>query len=539
MPFTFIEIEEQKSRRIWVIFVFLVFLYFALLASLLAALAEFISLPYETFLNPRVYVTLSLASTLAAALHFVFSTSDVIRFLHENLNAVKPDPEDGIHRQLLNILQEIQVVTGNRKKIDCVVIPTLAMNALAAVDFRGNATIAITEGVLSRLTRPQLESVVAHEAYHILSGDCLETTVAASLFGLPASALEKLSGTLAPEFRFSPAFLLARGLLKLSQLLNMFISREREYRADAGAVRMTRNPLALAEALQRMSQSWRGIGYIGGGLEMLCMMNPRSSARDESEGWWADLLSTHPPARKRILILAAMAHVGLSQVIETAAPRKRVSPTEQTEPKFYALDPRHQWQGPFVLSELSILPWISPLTWISDGGEAVERAWKIPRIGSAVFIQRLALEQKQITGFLCPSCRQPLLETSYEQTQVCQCHFCGGVLVENARIARIMARGEAVYSDRVRSLSRTVLNENLEKGVNRSLSPQPADPSLLRSCPSCRNPMMKTFYSLAYLVEIDRCTFCAVTWFDPDELEMLQCMIANRMAAEPFAASPA
>ena len=71
-----------------------------------------------------------------------------------------------------------------------------------------------------------------------------------------------------------PAFLLAWVLLQLGYLLNMFISREREYRADAAAVRMTRNPLALAETLHFLSRSWRGAGFIGSGFEMLCIVNP-------------------------------------------------------------------------------------------------------------------------------------------------------------------------------------------------------------------------------------------------------------------------
>ena len=41
--------------------------------------------------------------------------------------------------------------------------------------------------------------------------------------------------------------------------------------------------------------------------------------------------------------------------------------------------------------------------------------------------------------------------------------------------------------------------------------------------------MMRRFYSLAYLIEIDRCTYCGLTWFDKDELEMLQCVIENKM----------
>ena len=53
----------------------------------------------------------------------------------------------------------------------------------------------------------------------------------------------------------------------------------------------------------------------------------------------------------------------------------------------------------------------------------------------------------------------------------------------------------------------------------------------LTSCPKCKNPMLRTFYSLAYLIEIDRCNLCNITWFDADELEMLQCLIENKITA--------
>jgi len=534
MPFTFIEIEEAKTRRIWIFFLVLILLHFAVLASLTAAAAEILSLPYDTFFSPRLMGWLIVLSLASASFHFGFATLDTIHFLHDNLAAVKPDPADGIHQRLLNIMQEIQVVTGNRKRIDCVVIPTLAMNALAAVDLRGNATIAITEGLLSRLTRPQLEAVMAHEAYHILSGDCRETTVAASFFGLPSAALGKISGGFAPGFRFSPSFLLAWTLLKLSQIFNMFISREREYRADAGAVRMTRNPIALAEALNLISRNWRGVGSIGEGFEMLCIVSPAAKALDETDGWRADLMSTHPPIRKRIEVLSKMAHQELSERIAKTAPTGRPDAARPAEPVFYALDPHHQWQGPYPLAELSALAWISPLTWISDGGAGIERAWKIPSIDPVIFMNRLKQDAMPVTSSLCPSCRQPLLETLYERTPLRQCHFCGGILIETAKISRIMARAENSFTDRISSLSKTVMKENQLKqsghraqNINRTMI-------TLRSCPQCKNPMTRTFYSLAYLVEIDRCNFCGLTWFDPDELEMLQCMITNKMAGDPL-----
>ena len=115
-----------------------------------------------------------------------------------------------------------------------------------------------------------------------------------------------------------------------------------------------------------------------------------------------------------------------------------------------------------------------------------------------------------------------------------QCHFCGGILVENAKIPRIMARGENAYSERVASLSRTVMKENQARRVGPSSKNIHREALPLRSCPKCKNPMTRTFHSLAYLVEIDRCSFCGLTWFDPDELEMLQCMIVNKMAADPL-----
>jgi heat shock protein HtpX len=530
MPLTFIEIEETKTRRIWIFFLVLVLLHFAVLATLTAAAAEILSLPYGTFFSPRIMVWLIVLSIASASFHFGFSTLDAIRFLHDNLAAMKPDPADGIHQRLLNILQEIHVVTGNKRRIECLVIPTLAMNALAVVDLRGHATIAITEGLLSRLTRPQLEALMAHEAYHILSGDCLESTVAASLFGLPASAFEKVSRTFSSEAFLSPTLLLSWVMLELSRLFNMFISREREYRADAGAVRMTRNPLALAEALDLISRNWRGVGSIGQGFEMLCIVSPAAKALDESDGWWADLVSTHPPIRKRIEVLSKMAHVGLSERIakttptaDTAAPSGSV---------FYALDPQHQWQGPYTLPELSGLSWISPLSWISVGGNAIERAWRTPGIDQAVFANRLAQDDKKTTTFLCPSCRQPLLGTLYERTQLDQCHFCGGILIETAKIPRIMARAENAFTERITSLSKTVMKENQLKQIGHLAQDINRKTILPRSCPKCKNPMARTFYTSAYLVEIDRCSFCGLTWFDRDELEMLQCMIVNKMAAD-------
>ena len=523
MPLTFIDIERQKSWRIWAFFLVLMLLYF-----IVTAVFASIFLPVSVHDSAHFWIFAGVIALFVAGIHFLLSAYDTVNTVIRGLSAQPPDPKDDIHKMLNNIMEEIHVVTGNRRKMQCVVIPSLSMNALAAADLKGSAVIGITEGLLSRLTRPQLEAVIAHEAHHILSGDCLEATVAASLFGTYAAALENLSDTSSGRTFSSPAFLLAGGLLKLSSLLNMFISREREYRADAASVRMTRNPLALAETLFLISRSWRGAGFIGSGYEMLCIVNPQVAALDETEGFWADLLSTHPPIRKRLDILLAMARVNITELDEKA--KKKAEDTQKpSQPTYYAMNPQQKWQGPFNMAELGALPWLSPLTWVTMGDrQAVERAWKEPLINE-IFTARLVQEEGVASEFTCPSCRQPLVMESYEGTQVYQCRFCSGTLVENSKIPRIIARTgrERPCSERMSALARTVVKENQMRYTRQKLVADSGTKMPLLACPKCKNPMSRGFYSLAYLIEIDRCSFCGLTWFDQDELEMLQCLIAS------------
>ncbi len=525
MPLTFIDIERQKNWRIAVFFTVLLLVYLAVIAVLGAAFAPVLLSTPSHFM-----MVLFPLAVVIAGIHFWFSASDAVSDVMRTLDAQPPDPDDSVHRMLANVMEELHVVTGNRRAIRCAVIPSLSLNALAAADLKGNALIAITEGLLSRLTRPQVEAVVAHEAHHILSGDCLESTVAASLFGSLSSAVEK--------FRSSRGYVaigvvLAWVLLQLGNLLNMFISREREYRADAAAVRMNRNPLALAEVLYLLSRSWRGAGVIGSGFEMLCIVNPVATVLDESEGFLADLLSTHPPIRKRMDILLGMARVPVS---ELAAREGKAAAAPPAGPTYYAMSPQHQWEGPFDIGELSNLPWLGPLTWIAPRQDArADRAWKDPAI-NALFLSRIS-EPERAQGvrpdLLCPTCRQPLLAAEVEGTSTFRCAFCAGTLVRTDHIPRIVARTSRANpcTERINALARALLRQNGSARLLRAHGgPAASAPRL--ACPQCKNPMYRGFYSLTYLVEVDRCSNCGLTWFDRDELQMLQCMIENRLVPE-------
>jgi len=539
MPLTYIDIEKQKTWRISVLFFVLILIYFLVVLSLVQGIL--LIFPVHFLVSgtlfyrgsPLTLLVIFGFSLLLAAMHFGFSAFGAVGSLMKNLEAIPPDPEDGVHRRLMNIVDELHVVTGRTKKVECMVIPSLSMNAIAASDLNGNAAIAITEGLLSRLTRPQLEAVMAHEAYHILSNDCLEATIATSLFGMYAAMLEKLSDFGDDERRgLHPAFFLLWILVKVSQMVSMFISREREYRADAASVGMTRNPVAMAEALYLISRNWRGTGIIGSGLEMLCIISPQNTELDESEGFLADLMSTHPPIRKRIEVLLNMVRISLPDLKAKIAEKENNLRPVPSADSFYALDPSHQWKGPYSLNELGALSWFTPRSWISrTPGQNIARASEIDMI-KQLFEARLYRFHHDLESSLCPACRQPLLKVPYERTYVYQCHFCRGTLVENDKIARIIVRREQRCPDRLLSLARAVSADNQMKMTLKKLKGRAGDPSPATACPRCKNPMMRTFYSLAYLIAIDRCGLCNITWFDADELEMLQCLIENKITAE-------
>ena len=94
----------------------------------------------------------------------------------------------------------------------------------------------------------------------------------------------------------------------LAQFLAMAVSRNREYLADASAAELTRNPGALADALQKIEGITGPTTTIKRGSAHLCITDPLGRAVDEKEGFWADLFATHPPMRKRIEALRGMAY---------------------------------------------------------------------------------------------------------------------------------------------------------------------------------------------------------------------------------------
>lgn len=238
--------------------------------------------------------------------------------------AVPADPTNADQRQLLNVVQEISLASGlPAPKV--YVIPDDDPNAFATGRDPQHSYIAITHGLLTTLERDELQGVIAHEMSHIRYYDIrLMTLVAACVGAIVLLADISVRGM---RFRlFSSRGLRSKGknplgiiflllwLLTvilapiLTQLMAMMISRKREYLADASAAELTRNPLALAKALQKLENASAPTAAIKRGIAHLCVVDPLGKKVNEKEGFWAELFATHPPIQKRIMLLKSMAY---------------------------------------------------------------------------------------------------------------------------------------------------------------------------------------------------------------------------------------
>jgi heat shock protein HtpX len=94
----------------------------------------------------------------------------------------------------------------------------------------------------------------------------------------------------------------------VAKLLALAVSRTREYLADASGAELTRNPLALANALRKIAAESGPTATIKRGSAALCIADPVGRAVNEREGRWANLWATHPPMARRIEALDAMAY---------------------------------------------------------------------------------------------------------------------------------------------------------------------------------------------------------------------------------------
>lgn len=224
------------------------------------------------------------------------------------------DTNDPEHRELHNVVSEIALASGMPRPA-VFVIPDPAPNALAAGRDPEHAMMAITEGAIALFDREETQGVIAHEMAHIANRDTVVMTLVTVLLGgivmmadwARRSLYFSRRGRGAPLLLVVPMLLLVLASPLLSRLIAMAVSRQREYLADATAAELTRNPRGLARALRKIAAHRSPLGAATRGTAHLFIADPLKRRLDDRQGWFADLLSTHPPIAQRIAILEGMA----------------------------------------------------------------------------------------------------------------------------------------------------------------------------------------------------------------------------------------
>lgn len=201
------------------------------------------------------------------------------------------------------------------------VIDDTAPNAFATGRDPQHAAVVFTTGILQKLDRLELEGVAAHELSHVKNYDIRVMAVVTILVGLVALLADMFfrmmwwgggrrrdenSGGSAQGLFILIAFILALLSPLIAQLIQLAVSRRREFLADASGALLTRNPDSLADALLKISQDKEPLEVANKGTAHLYFENPFKDRQQGGVGWFANLFNTHPPVEERIKVLRGM-----------------------------------------------------------------------------------------------------------------------------------------------------------------------------------------------------------------------------------------
>ncbi|HWA38838.1 MAG TPA: M48 family metallopeptidase [Burkholderiales bacterium] len=317
------QVARRNSRRMVVLFLLataaVVAAVVAVIAGLYAASLPSVQggvhVPLQARLGqvpPSVYLWAALAT---AGLVFAVSAINVARLggggaavaRMVGAREVSPQTRDPLERRFLNVVEEMAIASGVRVPGTWVMDGESGINAFAAGWDVSGAVVAVTRGALERLTREELQGVVAHEFSHILNGDMrLNVRMLGVLAGIVfIGAIGEFVMRSARGTRDKGAYFWVAGLaifvvgyvgLFFARLIKAAVAREREFLADASSVQFTRNPEGIAGALDQIRLAAGGALIGGRYAEDLSHMFFGQSVRVR----FAGIFDTHPPLDERI-----------------------------------------------------------------------------------------------------------------------------------------------------------------------------------------------------------------------------------------------
>ncbi len=293
--------KSKNIKKTWLLMgLFLVFI---------IALGWFLSYYFN---SPSIFYYAIAFSLIMNLVSYFYSDKIVLGLTGAKPVEFKDNPE------LYRIVENLCITAGlPMPKI--YILPELAPNAFATGRNPQNAVIAVTEGLLQKLDTSELEGVIGHELSHIGNRDILLQTVVVVLVGIV---------TILADIFTRATFLGARGrndnegggLLNgilmiigiifiilsplIAQLLQLAISRKREFLADASSALLTRYPEGLARALKKISTDPTPMKKVSNATAHLYIANPFKGK--QSQSWLVKIFMTHPPVEERIKALNEM-----------------------------------------------------------------------------------------------------------------------------------------------------------------------------------------------------------------------------------------
>ena len=287
---------DSNTRKTWVLMTgFLVFVIFV--GWLFSYVLE----------SPAILIFAVILSICLSVGSYWFSDKLVLRMAHAKLIEKKDNPE------LYRIVENLCITAGlPLPKI--YIINEAQLNAFATGRDKNHAVVAVTQGLLQKLNKVELEGVIAHELSHIGNKDMLLSTVIvvfAGIIALLSDFFLRISfwggGRRNSDDNRAGALLMILGILAAilapiaASLIKLSISRKREFLADANGALLTRYPEGLASALEKISADTTPMKIAHNATAHLFIDSPFNEK--ESHNWFVNLFSTHPPVEQRVRAL--------------------------------------------------------------------------------------------------------------------------------------------------------------------------------------------------------------------------------------------
>lgn len=324
------ELRSNNRRTVMVIgMFFLIYICLGLLVDTYIYAEHYpqepLSLIFKALLTFKLFplVTLIMLGIATISILVTFSLSDKLMLLGTEYHQITPETARTFEeKQLYNVIEEMKIAAGLKYMPKVYIIDANYMNAFASGYSEKSAMVAITRGLMQKFNREELQAVMAHELSHIRHLDIKLTLMASVLANLMIMVLDiffyqaMFSNRRSSDNRrnaLGAIIILLRYLLPvINILLLLYLSRTREYMADAGSVELLRDNKPLASALLKIQtdhqdhqdeynkayhqtphENVRREAYIFDPIQ----------AGIESRGSLADIFSTHPNIKDRLAAL--------------------------------------------------------------------------------------------------------------------------------------------------------------------------------------------------------------------------------------------